>query len=197
MRILVISAVGIYTSYRAIAQLDHQNLFDQQVNAFYALIAAITFLVIFLSDKRQFKRTRNWRSFIASFIGVIIFVGHFLVVYTLNQRDKSPSEIYCVTKINDFNGVSIDFRKDGTYKLTSWCLGADIYRGKFTIKDSVIIIDQTKIENVIVSNKFVIRQDGELDSTGKREKSVYQVDQQGQVINRSADFRVIDGWNDR
>ncbi len=186
--------VGLYISYQTITNLDHEDLFDKEGNIFYVVIATITFLTVAFFDKRQFSKTKNWKSFSATLIGLTIIVGHFLVLHSFKQRDKSPSQIYCVTKISDFNGVSIDFRKDGTYKLTSWSLGADIYRGKFTIKDSIITIDKSKIENCIVSNRFVIRQDGEIDSTGKREKSVYQIDQQGQVINRSTDFRIIEDW---
>ena len=154
-------------------------------------------MTIAFFDKKQFSKTEKWNSFIATFIGLAILVVHFLVLSSFKQRDNSPSQIYCVTKISDFNGVSIDFRKDGTYKLTSWCLGANIYRGKFTIKDSIITIDKSKIESCIVSNKLVIKQDGEIDSTGKQEKSIYQIDQQGQVINRSTDFRIIDDWTNK
>jgi hypothetical protein len=189
--------VGLYISYKTISNLDHEGLFDKEQNIFYGIVATITFLTIGFFDKKQFSKTKKWNSFIATLIGFTILVGHFLVLSSFKQRDNSPSEIYCVTKITDFNGVSIDFRKDGTYKLTSWCLGADIYRGKFTIKDSIITIDKSKIENCIVSNRFVIRQDGEIDSTGKQEKSIYQIDQQGQIINRSTDFRIVEDWNNK
>lgn len=197
LRISITSVVGLYISYKTISSLDHEFLFDKEQNIFYGVVATITFLTIAFFDRKQFIRTKKWNSFIATFLGLTIVAGHFLILNSFKQRDNSPSQIYCVTKMNDFNGVSIDFRKDGTYKLTSWSLGADVYRGKFTIKDSIITIDKSKIESCIVSNRFVIRQDGEIDSTGKQEKSIYQIDEQGQVINRSTDFRVIDDWKNK
>ena len=191
------SLVGFYISYQTISNLDHEDLFDKEVNIFYGIVAAITLLLVFAFEKRLYSETKKLNSFIATFIGLTIILGHFLILSSYKQRDKTPSQIYCVTKITDFNGVSIDFRKNGTYKLTSWSLGADIYRGNFTIKDSIITIDKSRIENCIVSNRFVIRQDGEIDSTGKQEKSIYQIDQQGRIINRSTDFRVVDDWNNK
>ena len=197
LRISIIILVGVYISYKTISSLDHEFLFDEEQNVFYGVIATFTFFAVAFFEGKQFVRTKKWNSFIATFVGLTILAGHFLILNSFKQRDNSPSEIYCVTKMNDFNGVSLDFRKDGTYKLTSWSLGADIYRGKFTIKDSIITIDKSKIESCIVSNKFVISQDGEIDSTGKKEKSIYQIDQQGQVINRSTDFRIIDHWKNK
>ena len=166
------SLVGLYISYHTISNLDHEDLFDKEGNIFYGIVATIVLLLVFTFEKRLYSDTKKLNSFIATFIGLTIILGHFLILSSYKQRDKIPSQIYCVTKISDFNGVSIDFRKDGTYKLTSWSLGADIYRGKFTIKDSIITIDKSRIENCIVSNRFVIRQDGEIDSTGKQEKSI-------------------------
>ena len=197
LRIAVISLAGLYLSYQAITSLDHEFIFDGAVNTFFGIIAAITFLTVALLDTRQFDRTKNLSSFAATFIGVVIFIGYLLVLNNYKQRDNSPSQIYCVTKMNDFNGVSIDFRKDGTYKLTSWSIGADIYRGKYTIKDSIITIDKSKIENCIVSNRFVIRQDRAIDSTGKRDRSVYQIDEQGQVVKHATDFRIIEDWKEK
>ena len=197
LRISIISLVGLYISYQVITNLDHEAIFEEGKNIFYAIIASITFLIIVLLDARQFDRTKKWKSFAATFFGMAILAGHFLILHSYNQRDNSPSQIYCVTKITDFNGISIDFRKDGTYKLTNWCLGADIYRGAYSIKDSIITIDKSKNENCIGSNRFVIRQDGAIDSAGKREKSIYQIDQQGQIIEHSADFRIIDDWKQR
>lgn len=195
LRITIISSVGLYISYHAISGINHEDLFDLEENIFYAVVAAFTFLAIALLDNQQFSETGKRSSFLATFIGLTIFVGYLIVLSSFKQSDNSPSQIYCVTKYNDFNGVSIDFRKDGTYKLTIWSLGTDVYRGKYTIKDSIITIDKSKIESCIVSNRFVIRQDGEIDRDGKQEKSIYQIDQKGQVINRSIDFRIIEDTN--
>lgn len=167
-------------------------IFDDEQNHIYGFVAICIFIVVLLFDIRQFKKSKKWASFTSSVIGLTIAFGLFTTLYILKQRDNSPSKIYCVTKMNDFNGISIDFREDGTYKLTSWSLGADIYRGKYKIKDSIITIDKSKIENAITSKRFVIRQDGEIDSSGIQEKSVYQIDDQGQLIKQSVDFRVID-----
>ena len=93
--------------------------------------------------------------------------------------------------MKDFNGVSIDFRKDGTFKLMSWCLGADYYRGSYTITDSIIIIKDDGGENVLQSNRLLIRSDGEKDSFGNIERSIYQITQDGKIMEGTTAFRVI------
>lgn len=191
---MLVCVVGLYISWQTLSSLDTEDLFDKEQNIFYVLVASIIFLVALYFDTKQFKNTKKWTSFLATICGLTITFLHFFLLEKFREKDNVQSQIYCVTKITDFNGVSIDFRKDGTYKLTSWSLGADIYRGKFTIKDSIITIDKSKIESCIVSNRFVIRQDGEIDSLGKREKSIYQINEQGRRIDNSIDFRVIDDW---
>ncbi|MBS1732967.1 MAG: hypothetical protein JST02_06695 [Bacteroidetes bacterium] len=196
-RILLSYIVGIFISYRLISTANHEDLFASLGNIFYGIIWLVTILIVLFFDNKEFKETKKWLSFLATFISIIIFTGYLFIFNNIKYNDKAPSLIYCVTKISDFNGISIDFRKDGTYKLTSWGLGAEIYRGKFTIKDSIITVDKSQIENNIISSRFVIRQDGDIDSIGRQEKSIYQIDQQGKVINQSADFRVIENWKNK
>jgi hypothetical protein len=46
-------------------------------------------------------------------------------------------------------------------------------------------------ETIIRSNKLLIRADGEKDSLGNIGKSIYQIDESGQIIDHAIDFRVI------
>lgn len=191
-RILTVIIVGLCISYYEISALDHIGFFVEIENIILGIASLFVFITVAYFDKLQFRRTKKWYSFIATLCGLFILSGYFFVIQYLKKKDSSPSQIYCVSKMMDFNGISIDFRKDGTYKLTSWSIGADIYRGNFTLKDSIITIDKSKIENAIVSNRFVIRQDGDIDSKGEKKKSIYQIDLQGRIISGSEEFRVID-----
>jgi len=77
----------------------------------------------------------------------------------LSLRDSSPIIISAVYN-GDFNGAYFKFREDGTYKFVDYAgIGADITRGNYVIKDSLITLDESTIGNVIVSNQLAIRID--------------------------------------
>lgn len=191
-KIIVMLSVGAYLNFYIVDKADHDFIFDDIINLALGAASIGLFVLIFLSDKKQYRKIKSRAAFIPTVTGLFAAVSLLVTHLLLLQMDKSPSKLYCVTKITDFNGVSIDFRKDGTYKLTSWCLGADVYRGLYTIKDSIITLDKNNINNFIESNKLLIRQDGETDSLGNRERSIYQIDKNGQVIKTGNDFRVIE-----
>jgi hypothetical protein len=192
LKIMVMLSVGVYLNFYIVDKADHDSIFDDIINLALGAIALAIFVWVLISDNKEYGNIKSRAAFAptvtALFTAVTLLVTHLLLL----QRDKSPSKLYCVSKITDFNGVSIDFREDGTYKLTSWCLGADVYRGLYTIKDSIITLDKNNIDNFIESNRLLIRQDGETDSLGNREKSIYQIDKNGQIIKTGNDFRVID-----
>jgi hypothetical protein len=191
-RTILILSVGLFVSYRIIRHVDHEVIFDDEVNFGFSIVALGIFVWTLLNDRKEYIKGKSLTAFIPTAFGVFIGIGLLTTLFILQQRDKSPSKLYCVSKIVDFNGVSIDFREDGSYKLTSWCLGADYYRGSYTISDSIITLDKTAIEKVIESNRLLIRQDGEIGRSGNREMSIYQIDKDGQVIRKATDFRVLD-----
>ena len=167
-------------------------VFDDEIDFGLSVIALGVFVWTLFSDRKEYIESKRLTAFIPTGSGVFIGIGLLTTFFLLQQRDKSPSKLYCVSKIVDFNGVSIDFREDGTYKLTSWSLGADYYRGTYTMADNIITLDKNSIEKVIESNRLLIRQDGETDSSGNKGKSIYQIDKDGQVIKNAVDFRVLE-----
>jgi hypothetical protein len=193
----LILAAGWLLSYRLIRQADHDFIFDVEINSGLSVMALGLLLWIMLKDRREYIRSRTMTAFIPGALGLLTGIGLLTILFLLQQRDKSPSSLYCVSKIVDFNGASIDFREDGTYKLTSWCLGADYYRGSYTRQDSMITLDKSAIEKVIESNKLLVRQDGETDRLGNPGRSVYQIDREGRIIESAVDFRVLDSPSKR
>ena len=187
---------GLFTCYHFISRADHEFVFDFILLFVISTLSTIIFVWIVYKDRKEYFKSKRLNAFIPTFIGSVFLFGLLTIILFLNQRDNSPSKLYCLTKVVDFNGVSIDFREDGTYKISSWSvLSADYFRGVYTIKDSIIILEESKIENTIVSNRLVIRQEVDISEKdiipGKEtiyQKSVYQIDKQGKVIDGSMDF---------
>lgn len=71
-------------------------------------------------------------------------------------------------------------------------MGANFYYGTYTISDSIITIDKSKIENAIVSNRFLIKTDYYTGDSNKVEQSVYQIGQDNQPIFNATEFHILD-----
>lgn len=183
--------IGLLISYRLVRQVDHDFIFDNLINSVIVIVGITVLVWNIIKDMEDFKQNRLWKAFLSSIAGFSIIIVLSATLFLLRLRDRSPVKMNCVAKIVDFNGVSIDFRVDGTYKLTSWCLGSDNHRGQYIMHDSVILLDKNEIGAIIKSNKLLIRADGEKDSLGNIEKSVYQMDENGQIIAHAIDFRII------
>ena len=188
---LTVIAALIY--YRAVSTADDYSIFDPVIDAVLQLCAAVLLAVFIVADINDYTNHRKLSSFASTAFGVLLLLGFVGLQFYLSARDRSPIKMAIVTKITDFNGVRIDFREDGTYRASNWCMGESIYRGKYQVKDSVITMDISGIdEPFIESSKLVVRADGQPDSQGMPECSVYQVDSTGQIILHALDFRVID-----
>jgi hypothetical protein len=88
------------------------------------------------------------------------------------------------------HGVYADFKTDGTYiiKSGSWASRIHLY-GKYTLHDSIIEIDTSRINNVLVSNRFLIKHsihDEEIKKPSNdkldTEKYLVQIDKTGDII---------------
>lgn len=185
LRTFIIAASGLLLSCVLVQQVDHRDVFDNEIDIALGTFVAIVLVRAVWKDSRDFVRTRRLSSFIPTITGLVIGVGLVGVLWLYDLRDRSPVRWSVVTTETDFNGVSIDFRVDGSYKLTSWCLGADYYRGRYLVRDSIIVLDQSRIERIIESDQLLMRCDG------KAGVGVYQLDGNGQVIRNAVGFRLI------
>ena len=198
-RSVLIAVVGLFTCYQFIKRVDHEFALDYIPLGIISLIAIIVFVWTIFRDCEEFLKSKRKTNFIPTIIGITILFTMFTTFHILDLRDNSQSKLYCVTKIVDFNGASIDFRQDGTYKLTSWCLGADYYRGNYTIQDSIITLDKSTIEKIIESNRLLIRPETKIYEKDSIpgvdtvfQKSIYQIDKSGRILDGAIDFIVKD-----
>ena len=108
------------------------------------------------------------------FLG-LIFVFVFLGILYKNERIDSSPIVLRANYDGDINGFSLEFRKDGTYKFFNYSFfGGKYYRGKYTLRDSILILDKNNIDNVIRTNKLVIRNFN--DNVGKKISRIVQID---------------------
>ena len=192
IRVLVISLLGIVIFYRKIGEIDNTFIMDSIINFGLEFIFIVFLIWTIFKDRNDYRKNNIWTAFLPTIIGFIIIIGFESTLYIFDLRDKSPVKFSCVSKIVDFNGVHIDFREDGTYKLDNYCFGSNFYRGKYSMHDSTITLDKSNIDKVIESDRLLIRADGDKDSNGIVIKSIYQIDKQGKVINGAVDYRILE-----
>ena len=93
----------------------------------------------------------------------------------------------------DFNGTGIDFKTEGTYIFDNSAIGlSDYYYGEYTITGDLITMDKDQIDNISGLKYLKIKEKkiAYKDST-KNELYLFRVDEDGNTIRSTSEFRVI------
>lgn len=186
--IIPLLIIGFYYNFWVIQNADKEMVFQEFVYGGLILIFLILLGISLRKDILKYKEAKNWKSFFPTIIGMTILLSFLASSLVLKIRDNSPVIIQAGYD-GGFNGAWFDFRKDGTYKFAnSGGIGADFFRGKYTLADTIITLDKTEIDNVIKTNKLAIREIENFDST--KIKVIYQIDENHNIIDKNFCFIV-------
>lgn len=178
--------IGFYYNFWRIKNADTEMVFQEIFFGFLLFLFLIFLGFSINKDFKKFKISKLWKSYFPSLIGLLILVSFGVTSLVLTVRDNSPTIIHA-SYDGDFNGAWFEFKEDGTYKFVDHAgIGADITRGNYQMRDSIIILDKSTIGNVIVSNKLAVR----IDSTGV--KRLFQIDEKHSVLNDGFKFIIND-----
>ena len=160
------------------------------------LIGLIIFGISFAKNLNNYQKTKRIKSFITTLIGLILIAIFSILFIQDDYKKNSPT---LISGFNDggFNGFSVDFKKNGNYVMANGSgLGQSYFYGKYEMNDSIIIIDKNEIDNVIKSNKFVIRNDPYFPKETQKTEANYitQIDQNGNEIDQNMRFRVTSDY---
>ncbi|AZI55551.1 hypothetical protein EIB75_09955 [Epilithonimonas vandammei] len=186
--IIPLLIIGFYYNFWVIQNADKEMVFQEFVYGGLILIFLILLGISLRKDILKYKEAKNWKSFFPTIIGMTILLSFLASSLMLKIRDNSPVIIQAGYD-GGFNGAWFDFRKDGTYKFAnSGGIGADFFRGKYTLSDTIITLDKTEIDNVIKTNKLAIREIKNFDST--KIKVIYQIGENHNIIDKNFCFIV-------
>jgi len=185
--ILFLSVItGIYYLYFSIKTADNTFIFDGVIYFLLIILFIVFFTITVRNDFNNFKISKKYKSFLFTAIGIIIIILNIGSQLYLSSRDSSEI-ILMAFYDGDYNGSSLEFRKDGTYKFSNGSvLGESIQRGKYSINDTIITLDKDNIDNVIESKTLVLG--GENNRTDLK---ILQIDQNFSLIKRATEFRVV------
>ena len=180
--------IGFYYNFWTIQNADTEMIFEEFIYGGIILFFLIFLGISLRKDVLKFKKNKDLKNFIPSIVGIIILLSFLVVNIVLKYRDNSPIIIQAGYD-GGFNGCWFDFRKDGTYKFAnSGGIGADFFRGKYTLSDSIITLDKMEIDKVIKTNKLAIREIKNFDST--KIKVIFQIDKNHNIIDKNFYFIV-------
>ncbi|SEN93051.1 hypothetical protein SAMN04488505_1174 [Chitinophaga rupis] len=179
-RSILVIIVGAIAMYQFIKQADHWTILDVFIDIILGILVIVVFTWAIYKDLKENKHN----TFKSIRTPGIFIIGFIITGTILSLRDNSPVILTADIK-EDLGSTSIDFRKDGTYKLSSYSiLSADFFRGNYTIKDSIITLDRSEIDGIIKSNRLVIR----TGNSERNEKEIYQLDAESNVLTNTSVF---------
>lgn len=179
---------GILFSYILFQSYHQDNIFQIFIYPVIGGIGIFTLYKGIFSDINKYKNTNKLNSFLTTFIGILLIILNLSILCYYEIKLNSKTLLRAQN-----HGVYADFKKNGEYiiKSGSWASRQHFY-GTYTLKDSLITVDRKRFDDVLITNKFVIRKIsnafGENDN-GKTKNYLVQLNSYNKEIkNRLSDF---------
>ena len=179
--------IGFYYNFWTIKNADSEMIFDGIIYGFLILLFLIFLGISINKDYKKYKKEKFWSHLIPTIIGILILFSFVFTNIILKMRDNSQIIIQAGYD-GGYNGAWFEFREDGTYKFVNHAgIGADYFRGKYELKDSIITLDTNEIDKVIKTNKLAIRNEVYGNSVSK---IIFQIDKNHKIIDKEIKFTV-------
>ena len=193
----IIRVIGILTVGLLLVKMTYQFkystfMFDLIFFGGLTIIGLVFLIWSLFTDLKQFRIEKK----IISLIPIGLALIFTTTIWVWNVRINSNFEKPTLVRIyydGDFNGTGIDFKTDGTYIFDNSAIGlSDFIYGTYEINGNRIILDKKNLDNVVVANQLEIRPKTiEYSDRTETNKYVYQVDENGNVLKNSTEFRLV------
>lgn len=201
LRTILLTIFGTLFAYKLYQTAQDDFFLDGIILLLIALIGLSIFIWTIFKDSKEFKTSRKITSYVPTSIGLLFILINIGLFYYQDSKTNSPTLIRGFYD-GGFNGFSVDFKTDGKYVMANGSgLGQSYFYGTYTLKDSIITIDKSNIDNCIKTNTLVIRTEQyflPLDTISKIGLANYitQIDSKGIEIDKEFRFRVtVDNRN--
>jgi len=196
-RIIYLTILGTLLAWEQYKSSEGGSVFEGIIILIIGLVGLLFLIWTIIKDYKEYVLTKKRTSYLPTFIG-LAFITLILSIDFYQDRKMNAKSLLTGYYDGGFNGFSIDLKENGTYIMSNGSgLGESYFYGTYTIKDSIITIDKSSIDNVITSDRLVVRNSQyylPLDTLNKVDttKANYftQIDKQGKEINSELRFRV-------
>jgi hypothetical protein len=197
LRIILLTIFGTWFSYKLYQTTQDDFFLDGIILDLIAFVGFLIFIWVIFKDSKEFKTSQKLTSFLSTSIGLLFILTNIGLFYYLDNKKNSPT---LIRGFNDggFNGFSVDFKTDGNYVMANGSgLGQSYFYGTYTLKDSIITIDKSDIDNCIKTNKLVIRTENyypkdSIDLLKSKANYIAQINKKGNEIDKEFRFRVTE-----
>ena len=197
LRIILLTIFGTWFAYKLYQTAQDDFFLDGIILLVIAFFGLLVFIWSILKDSKEFKTTQKLTSYLPTSVGLVFLLANIALFYYQDSKTNSPTLISGFYD-GGFNGFSVDFKTDGNYVMANGSgLGQSYFYGTYTLKDSIITLDKSNIDNCIKTNTLVIRTEQyfiPLDTISKIGQANYitQIDSKGNEIDREFRFRVTE-----
>ena len=186
--LVILGGVFAFTLYKS-------YFYDNIFQIFIYLLFGIPFIIVLIKsifeETKSYKANNKLTSFSNSLIGIFILLINVGIYSYYEEKVNKPSLIKALI----FGGYT-DFKQNGEYVIVSgsWASRIHFY-GTYKIKDSIITVDREEFDDVLTTNRFVIRNSDSLITENYKnneitiDKYLIQIDKNGKEIKRKYNQR--------
>jgi len=192
----IIRVIGILTVGLLLIKMTYQFkystfMFDLIFFGGLTLIGLVFLIWSLFTDLKRFRTEKKIISLIPIGLSLIFMSTIWVWNVQINSNFDKPTLIR-IFYDGDFNGTGIDFKTDGTYIFDNSAIGfSDFTYGEYEINGNVITLDRNSLDN-INTNRLEIRPKLiEYSDRKETEKYVYQIDENGNLIENTTEFRLV------
>jgi hypothetical protein len=199
IRIAILLVLGTGFAYKLYKSTESSFFLDEFMYFFIGLLGFGFLSWTILKDTEEHQITKKITSYLPTLTGIT----YIIMILGINSYQKKTTNAPTLLKAfydGGYNGFSIDLKENGNYIMANGSgLGEDYFYGTYSILDSIIILDNSNVDNFLSSNKFVIRNSKYfplLDSIKelhlKKANYITQIDTNGKEIDTQIRFRIIE-----
>lgn len=184
--ILIVGLLLINITYNSQFEVSLADGLSWFVLIFIGICLLIWTLV---TDIKRYRFEKKVSSFGFTVLCLLIFA----IVSLLEVKSQGVFNQTTLLKVfydGDFNGVGIDFKKNGTYIFDNSSIGSSNYTyGTYQISGDSITLDRNKIGNVSGLKHLVIKPKSNPDSS-KTDMYLFSINEKGDMLAHSLVFRI-------
>lgn len=198
LRIIPPTFFGSWFIYKLYKSATEDFIFDGIIFFFIGVVGLMFFVWTIRLDYQEYKQSKTIISYLPTKIGfVFILMISGLHVYQ-KKIINSPTLIRAFYD-GGYNGISIDLKENGDWIIANGSgLGQSYFYGSYSIIDSIITLDEIDFDEVLNSDKLVIRtmttvfkqHATEVEDTIHTDYLI-QIGKNGKELNTDVRFRVL------
>ena len=199
LRIVLLLGFGLWYFCELYIMAKNDFMFDGLLLIFIATCGIGIYMWTVIKDFQEYYIAKDISSYSATVVGFVLFLINLGLFCFQDIRMNSASLINGYYD-GGFNGFRVDFKKDGRYVMANGSgLGQSYFYGTYIIKDSIISLDVSNVDNCIKTNILIVRRikeygmiDNGLNYNNSHADYIIQVDSVGRVIDNEFKFRVTE-----